>query len=153
MKTIGLFLLTVFAQAFLSGLLPDGLPPPDLYFLFALYLAEERPYPLGLPLGLLLGLFQDLLGLGYLGLHGAGLLLGVYAFYAAQRWVSPEVVGRALAFLWAYLGKWAGLLFTAYWLRLKLFHLETLAGLFLGELLLTLGLYLLWVLARGDPRR
>lgn len=150
MRTIGLLLLTTFAQALLSGLLPDGVSPPDLYFLLALHLAAKRPYYLGLPLALLLGLFQDLVGMGYLGLHGAGLLVGTYAFYAAQRWVSPEFLGRVLAFLLAYLGKWASLLFTAYWLRLRLFHPETLALLFLGELLFTLGVYLLTL--RG-PRR
>ncbi|KGQ21651.1 rod shape-determining protein MreD [Thermus filiformis] len=149
MRTLALFLLTALAQAFLSGLLPDGLPPPDLYFLLALHLTARIPYYQGLPLALLLGLLQDLLGLGYLGLHGTGLLVGTYAFYAAQRWVSPELLGRVLAFLWAYLGKWAGLLLAAYWLRLRLFHPETLAFLFLAELLLTLALYLL---LRG-PRR
>ncbi|MGQ9511411.1 MAG: rod shape-determining protein MreD [Thermaceae bacterium] len=138
-------LLVVLAQAFLSGLLPDGFPQPDLYLLLALHLAEGRPYHLGLPIALLLGLLQDLLGLGYLGLHGMGLLFGVYGFYAAQAWVLGETSGRALAFLWAYLAKWVGLLFMAYWLRLRIFHPETLVWLSLGELLFTLGLYLLLV--------
>lgn len=150
MRTIGLLLLTAFAQAFLSGLLSDGVPPPDLYLLLALHLAGERPYYFGLPLAALLGFFQDLVGLGYLGLHAAGLLVGVYAFYSAQRWIFPGFLGRVLVFLWAYLGKWAGLLFAAYWLRLRLFHPETLALLFLGELLFTLGVYLLTL--RGPQR-
>ncbi|APD10090.1 MULTISPECIES: rod shape-determining protein MreD [Thermus] len=114
-------LLTLFLAGLLSALWPQGLMAPDLFLVLALWYAWGRPYYLGLPVAFLLGLLQDLLGYGLLGLHATGLLLAAYAFYAAsRRLVAGEGLGASFAFLWAFLAKWFGYFLVAYWLRLDL---------------------------------
>ncbi|GLV47051.1 hypothetical protein TJA_02270 [Thermus sp. LT1-2-5] len=139
-------LLALFLTLFLAGLLgavwPQGLMAPDLFLVLALWYAWGRPYYLGLPAAFLLGLLQDLLGFGLLGLHATGLLFAAYAFYAAsRRLVAGEALGALFAFLWAFLAKWFGYFLVAYWLRLELPPLLPL-DLFL-EGLVTLPLFLL----------
>ncbi|AFV76249.1 rod shape-determining protein MreD [Thermus oshimai] len=132
-----LFLLGLFAT-----LLPEGWPGPDLFLAYALWYAGARPYFLGLPVAFALGLLQDLLGFGLLGLHGVGLLMATYAHYAAsRRVVAGEALGMGLAFLYAFLAKWAGYFLVAYWLRLEPPPLAL--GSLLLEGALTLPFYLL----------
>ncbi|MGC8875830.1 rod shape-determining protein MreD [Thermus sp.] len=137
-----LALLTLFLSGLLSALWPQGAMAPDLFLVLALWYAARRPFYLGLPAAFSLGLLQDLLGYGLLGLHAVGLTLATYAFYAAGRRLSPEgYLPRLFAFFWAFLAKWLGYFLVAYWLRLDL------PPLVLGDLLLeglfTLPLYLL----------
>ncbi|TBH21736.1 rod shape-determining protein MreD [Thermus thermamylovorans] len=142
MKAPLALLLTLFLAGLLGALWPQGLMAPDLFLVLALWYAHGRPYYLGLPMAFLLGLLQDLLGFGLLGLHAVGLLSGAYAFYAAgERLAARETPGVLLAFLAAFAAKWAGYFLVAYWLRLDLPPL--LLGDILLEGLLTLPLFLL----------
>ncbi|AEV15992.1 rod shape-determining protein MreD [Thermus sp. CCB_US3_UF1] len=142
MKPLLGLLATLFLAGLLGGLWPQGLPAPDLFLVLALLYARSAPYYLGLPAAFALGLLQDLLGFGLLGLHGVGLLSAAYAHYAAsRRLVAGEAPGAFLAFLWAFLAKWTGYFLVAYWLRLELPPLAPLDLLLEG--LLTFPLFLL----------
>ena len=107
---------------------------------------------LGLALAFLVGLLQDLLGFGLLGLHAVGLLLAAYAYYGAARYLDLRSPAGALAaFALAFLGKWFGYFLVAYWLRLDLPALFP--WLPLGEGLLSLAFF--WPLrpkAREEPK-
>jgi len=98
------------------------------------------------------GLLQDLLGFGLLGLHAVGLLLAAYAYYGAARYLDLRSPAGALAaFALAFLGKWFGYFLVAYWLRLDLPALFP--WLPLGEGLLSLAFF--WPLrpkAREEPK-
>ncbi|WP_117236748.1 rod shape-determining protein MreD [Thermus sediminis] len=121
MKALLALLLTLFLSGLLSALWPQGVMAPDLFLVLALWYAAERPYYLGLPVAFLFGLFQDLLGFGLLGLHGVGLLLASYAYYAASRRLAfGEGLPALLVFTWAFLAKWLGYFLVAYWLRLEI---------------------------------
>ncbi|WP_038057288.1 rod shape-determining protein MreD [Thermus amyloliquefaciens] len=114
-------LITLLLSGLLGALWPQGLMAPDLFLVLALLYARGLPYYLGLPSAFFLGLVQDLLGYGLLGLHAVGLLSASYAFYAASRRLAPgEVPGVLFSFLWAFSAKWAGYFLVAYWLRLEL---------------------------------
>lgn len=130
MKALFALLLTLFLAGLLGALWPQGLMAPDLFLALALGYAHGRPYYLGLPAAFLLGLLQDLLGFGLLGLHAVGLLSAAYAFYATGQRLAQEVPGALFAFLAAFLAKWAGYFLVAYWLRLEL------PPLLLGDILL-----------------
>jgi rod shape-determining protein MreD len=142
MKPFLALLLTLFLAGFLAALWPEGVMAPDLFLVLALWYAAGRPYYLGLPAAFFLGLLQDLLGFGLLGLHGVGLTLAAYAYYAASRRLASEESLPALAaFLWAFAAKWLGYFLVAYWLRLDIPPLLPLDLLLEG--LLTLPLFLL----------
>ena len=114
-------LLTLFLSGLLSALWPQGLMAPDLFLVLALWYAQGSPAYLGLPVAFLLGLLQDLLGYGLVGLHGVGLLFAAYAYYAAsRRLTSGEGLTVLFIFSWAFLAKWLGYFLVAYWLRLEL---------------------------------
>lgn len=151
MKAFLSLLLTLFASGLLGALWPQGWMAPDLFLVLALGYARTWPYYLGLPAAFLLGLLQDLLGYGLLGVHAVGLSSASYAFYAAsRRLAATESPGALLAFLWAFLAKWAGYFLVAYWLRLELPPLAPLD--LLVEGLLTLPFYLL-ALRLFQPRK
>ncbi len=102
-------LLTLFLSGLLAALWPQGAMAPDLFLVLALGYAARRPFYLGLPAAFSLGLLQDLLGYGLLGLHAVGLTLAAYAYYAASRRLAPEGhLPLLFAFLWAFLAKWLG---------------------------------------------
>ncbi|WP_114313369.1 rod shape-determining protein MreD [Thermus caldifontis] len=116
-----LLLITLALSGFLGALWPQGLMAPDLFLVLALLYARSLPYYLGLPWAFFLGLVQDLLGYGLLGLHAVGLLSASYAYYAASRRLAPgEAPGILFSFIWAFSAKWAGYFLVAYWLRLEL---------------------------------
>ena len=89
--------LLLFLSGLLQALLPEGWPAPDLFLVYALWLAASRPPLLGLALAFLVGLLQDLLGFGLLGLHAVGLLLAAYAYYGAARYLDLRSPAGALA--------------------------------------------------------
>jgi len=121
MRTFAALLLTLFLAGLLAALWPEGVMAPDLFLVLALWYAQGRPYYLGLPLAFGLGLVQDLLSFGLLGLHGVGLLAATYAYYAAsRRLTSGEGLTALFIFSWAFLAKWLGYFLVAYWLRLEL---------------------------------
>jgi len=142
MKPLIALLLTLFLSGLLAALWPQGVMAPDLFLVLTLWYAAGRPYYLGLPAAFLLGLLQDLLGFGLLGLHGVGLTLAAYAYYAASRRLAQgESLPALVAFLWAFLAKWTGYFLVAYWLRLDIPPLLPLDLLLEG--LLTLPFFLL----------
>jgi len=121
MRLLLALLLTLFLSGLLSALWPQGLMAPDLFLVLALWYAQGSPAYLGLPVAFLLGLLQDLLGYGLVGLHGVGLLFAAYAYYAAsRRLTSGEGLTALFIFSWAFLAKWLGYFLVAYWLRLEL---------------------------------
>jgi len=144
--------LLLFLMGLLQALLPEGWPAPDLFLVYALWLAASRPPALGLALAFLVGLLQDLLGFGLLGLHATGLLLAAYAYYGAARHLDlSSGAGALAAFALAFLGKWFGYFLVAYWLRLDLPALPP--WLPLGEGLLSLAFF--WPLrpkGREEPK-
>lgn len=150
MKALAALFLTLFLSGLLGALWPSGLMGPDLFLVLALGYARARPYYLGLPAAFLLGLLQDLLGFGLLGVHAIGLLGATYAFYAAsRRLVAGESLGALFAFLWAFFAKWLGYFLVAYWLRLDLPPLAPLDLILEG--LFTLP-FALWALRLAGPR-
>ncbi|GGM91452.1 rod shape-determining protein MreD [Thermus composti] len=118
--TLLALLLALFLSGLLGALWPQGLMGPDLFLVLTLLLVQGRPYYLGLPLAFALGLLQDLLGFGLLGLHATGLLLAAYAYGAASRRLAAWEAGQAGAFAFAFGAKWLGYFLVAYWLRLDL---------------------------------
>ncbi|WP_018112409.1 hypothetical protein [Thermus igniterrae] len=121
MKVFLALLATLFLAGLLGTLWPQGAMAPDLFLVLALWYARSQPYYLGLPGAFLLGLLQDLLGYGLLGLHAVGLLSAAYAHYGASRRLTEGAgLGAPFAFLWAFLAKWAGYFLVVYWLRLDL---------------------------------
>jgi rod shape-determining protein MreD len=109
MRLLLALLLTLFLSGLLSALWPQGLMAPDLFLVLALWYAQGSPAYLGLPVAFLLGLLQDLLGYGLVGLHGVGLLFAAYAYYAAnRRLASGESLPALVAFAWALCRQVAG---------------------------------------------
>ncbi len=138
MAAVGLFLLTVFLASLLAGLLPDGLSPPDFWFLFVAALTPRVRPALALVLAFGVGLFADLVGGGYLGLMAVGLLMAAYAILGLSTWLHPEeILGRAAILAGAYLAKWFGVFLVVYVLGLFLVGPLDFAGAILGEALLT----------------
>jgi rod shape-determining protein MreD len=118
MRTALLILLTFILQGLVSGLFVTPLVPPDLPYLAALGIAASSSSYAGLVLAFGMGLIQDLLSGGQLGLHGVALLFASYAFYRLTRsfhW--DEAAGAALIYLGTFLAKWSGYLLMVYWLR------------------------------------
>ncbi|WP_243026707.1 rod shape-determining protein MreD [Thermus albus] len=147
-----LLLITLFLAGLAGALWPQGLMAPDLFLVLALAYSRLLPYYLGLPWAFFLGLVQDLLGYGLLGLHAVGLLSASYAYYAARRRLAPgEAPGILFSFIWAFFAKWAGYFLVAYWLRLELPPFWPLDLLLEGLLTLPLAL-LAWRLL-PPPRR
>lgn len=109
MRLVLLIVLAFLLQGFVSGLLGDSLPPPDLIYLATLLMAASVSPFLGLPLAFSVGLLQDLLSAGYPGLHAVGLLLAAYAYYRLSRLVHWDGFGRAGGHPWRQLcGQVAG---------------------------------------------
>lgn len=151
MRTLLPLLATLLLSGLLGALWPAGGRGPDLFLVLALWYARLYPYYLGLPMAFLLGLLQDLLGFGLLGVHAVGLLSASYAHYAAShRLAAGEGLGALFAFLWAFLAKWLGYFLVAYWLRLDLPPLLPAEPLLEG--LFTLPFYLLALRLLATPK-
>jgi len=159
MRTLGLLVLTIGLQSVFSGLLPDSVPPPDLFFLLALVLAVRQTPSLGLLTAFALGLFQDLAYAGNLGVHAMGLLWAVYAYLWLSHFMHwEEPLGRFFIILMSFLTKWFGYMLVVYWLRFSLLSPTSFVQVFLPELLLTMLLSPLffwlsgWVLGRQTEK-
>jgi len=126
-------------QSFLSGLLGDTIPPPDLIYLATLLLsASSSPY-FGLPLAFSVGLLQDLLSAGYPGLHAVGLLLAAYAYYRLSRLVHWDVpAGQMVILGGSFVAKWLGIILVALWLQLGQFNPLNLWSVIVAEMLFTI---------------
>ncbi|RIH81423.1 rod shape-determining protein MreD [Calidithermus terrae] len=141
MRAAILILVTFLLQGLISGLMPAEVAPPDLPFLAALALAGFYPLYVGLPLAFVIGILQDLLSAGYPGLHTVGLLCGVYVYYRLSRsFHSDELLGQITILGGSFLAKWLGYALVGYWLRGGPFAFAALTGVFVSEILLTLGL-------------
>lgn len=141
MRAAILILLTFLLQGLVSALVPAELAPPDLPFLAALALAGFYPLQVGLLLAFIIGMLQDLLSAGYPGLHTVGLLCGVYVYYRLSRsFHSDELLGQITILGGSFLAKWLGYALIGYWLRGGPFGFAALTGVFVSEIVLTLGL-------------
>ncbi len=138
MRIAALFLLTLFLASLFSGLLPDGFPAPDVWFLLVAVLTPRLRPAWALVAAFLIGAFADLAGGGYLGLLAVGLLFAAYAFLAlSSRLHLEETLGRTAILVGAYLAKWAGVFLVVYALGLFLVGPFDFLGLVLGEAALT----------------
>ncbi|WP_245872713.1 Rod shape-determining protein MreD [Deinococcus planocerae] len=121
-----LILITV--QGVLSRLL-DGspVPPPNLFLLTGVALVW-RLRPAAALLGAYgVGLAQDVLGGGALGLHAAGVAGGVLLVLMVRRLVVDSgVIQAVVTVLAATAGQWLAFLFLTYWLRSDLVTTDTL---------------------------
>ncbi|MEF2277669.1 Rod shape-determining protein MreD [Deinococcus sp. YIM 134068] len=139
-------LLLVVVQGALSRLL-DGspVPPPNLFLLTAVALVW-RFSPVAALLGAYgVGLAQDILGGGVLGLHAAGVAGGVLLVLTVRRLVAGAgAVQAVVTVLAATVGQWLAFLFLTYWLRSDLVTLDTLIRTVPLAFLTTLLAFPLW---------
>lgn len=139
MRLVLLIVVAFLLQGFVSGLLGETIPPPDLIYLATLGMAASVSPFLGLPLAFVVGLLQDLLSAGYPGLHAVGLLLAAYAYYRLSRLVHrEELAGQAVILGGSFAAKWLGILLLGLWLRLGQFNPLTLWSVIVPEMVLTL---------------
>jgi rod shape-determining protein MreD len=125
MRLLVFYLLLVLGQGFLSALFAP-LPAPDLFLLAVLtLLGRLAPWQL-VAAAYGIGLIQDLIGNGVLGLHGFALSLAAMAALVVTAQLSQ--VGffqRLFTLLGAVLGKWVAMAVLTVWLSGTF---ETLAG-------------------------
>ncbi len=139
MRTFLLIISSLIMQSLVSGLLPDRLTPPDLWFLLVLVLASRHNPYAGLAIAFGIGLMQDLSSAGYLGFHALGLVSAAYAFYGLRGWLHwEEPAARMVIIFLSFLVKWGGYLILVYWLRYTTLPASTWAQVFAPELALTL---------------
>ncbi|GGQ99616.1 rod shape-determining protein MreD [Deinococcus ruber] len=146
LRGIVYFVLLIGLQGALSSLLTRaGITPPNLFLLTAAaYALRLRAVP-ALLAGYAVGLLQDVLGHGLLGLHAAGLAGGVLILIGLRRFITDSGVFQSiLTVVSAILGQWAAFLILTYWLRGGLVTVDALEKVLPWELLLTLLVYPLW---------
>lgn len=116
------------AQGLLSRLCDGaGVAPPDLFLLTGAALAWRLRPDLALVAAFGVGLGQDLLGGGLVGLHAAGVMSGALFVLLVRRTVSNSgPIQAMLTVLAAVLGQWAAFLLMTYWLRTDLVTAEVL---------------------------
>lgn len=122
------FVLLIIAQGFFTRLLaPLGLAPPDLFLLTGAALAW-RWRPIGALLGAFgVGLLQDILGAGVLGLHAAGLAGAALLVLAVRRWLPGGGWRRlVLTVAAALIGQWLTFMILTYGARTNLVTLDSL---------------------------
>jgi rod shape-determining protein MreD len=151
------FLLLIGLQGALSSLLGRlGVTPPNLFLLTGIALALRMRALPALLAGYGVGLLQDVLGHGLIGLHAAGVAGGVLVIVGLRRSITDSGVFQSiLTVASAILGQWAAFLVLTYWLRGGLVSVEALAHVLPWEAGLTLLAYPLWsrVMALGlGPR-
>jgi rod shape-determining protein MreD len=123
MRILVVVLLAFLCQGFISGILGTLLAPPDLVYLGALLVVSSLPLYLGLPVAFAIGLLQDLLSAGHLGIHAVGLLCAAYAYYRIAKLVhSTEPAGQILIVLGSFVAKWLGIFAMGFWLRISSFN-------------------------------
>lgn len=116
MRLLLFYLVLVTAQGFLSALLAP-LPPPDLFFIAVLTLLWRlSPWQL-VAVGYGVGLVQDMLGHGVLGVHALALATGALAAAGARAQLTGAgVLERMLVVTVGMLGKWVVLAAMLAWL-------------------------------------
>ncbi|GGM08884.1 Rod shape-determining protein MreD [Deinococcus aerophilus] len=133
--------LLVAAQGLLSRLADAaGLPAPDLFLLTGAALAWRLNPAWALVAAYGVGLGQDLLGGGVLGLHAAGVAGGALLVLMIRRYFADSGIFQAvLTVLSAVAGQWLVFGFLTYWLRSDLVTVKLLQAtvplLFVGTLL------------------
>lgn len=146
LKPLGYGLLLIAAQGVLSRLADwAGVPAPDLFLLTGAALAWRLPPIYVLLAAYGVGLVQDVLGGGMLGLHAAGVSGGALMVLLVRRYFADSGVFQAmLTVLTAVVGEWLAFLFLTYWLRAELVTVDllihTVPLLFVGTLLV----YAIW---------
>ena len=140
------FLLLIGLQGALSSLLTRvGVTPPDLFLLTGVaYALRLRSLP-ALLAGYGVGLLQDILGHGLLGLHAAGVAAGVLVLIGLRRFITDSGIFQSiLTVVSAILGQWAAFLVLTYWLHGGLVTVDALTRVLPWETGLTLLIYPLW---------
>ena len=133
-------------QSALSRLLgPLGLAPPDLFLLTGVALAR-RLSPVPALLGAYgLGLAQDMLGAGALGVHAAALAGGALLVLLTRRVHTGSYWQQTLlSVVAAVLGQWLTFMLLTYWLRSELVTASSLVRVLPLSLLSTLVAAPLW---------
>lgn len=117
----------IVAQSLLSRLLlPLGVPPPDLFLLTGLLFTRRLSRGSSLLAAYGVGLLQDVLGVGLLGLHAAGVAGGTLLVLLTRRVLPAGLPGLLVQVAAALLGQWLTFMFLTYWLRTELVTLDTL---------------------------
>ena len=140
------FLLLIGLQGALSSLLTRvGVTPPDLFLLTGVaYALRLRSLP-ALLAGYGVGLLQDILGHGLLGLHAAGVAAGGLVLIGLRRFITDSGIFQSiLTVVSAILGQWAAFLVLTYWLHGGLVTVDALTRVLPWETGLTLLIYPLW---------
>jgi len=145
-RAVVYFLLLVGLQGALSSLLTrTGITPPDLFLLTGVAFALRLRSLPALLAGYGIGLLQDVLGHGLLGLHAAGVAGGVLVLVGLRRFITDSGVFQSiLTVVSAILGQWAAFLILTYWLRGGLVTVDALVHVLPWEAGLTLIVYPLW---------
>ena len=140
------FVLLIGLQGAFSSLLTrSGITPPDLFLLTGVAFALRLRSLPALLAGYGVGLLQDVLGHGLLGLHAAGVAGGVLVLVGLRRFITDSGVFQSiLTVLSAVLGQWAAFLILTYWLRGGLVTVDSLMRVLPWEAGLTLLVYPLW---------
>lgn len=109
MRLVFFYLTLLLAQGILTVLLAP-LPAPDLFLLAVLALMWRlAPWQLVL-IGYVIGLFQDILGQGQIGVHALALAGGaMFALFVKSQVNPTSLLSRSLAVLMGMLGKWLAL--------------------------------------------
>ena len=146
LRIIVYFVLLIGLQGALSSLLTRaGITPPNLFLLTGAACALRLRSVPALLAGYAVGLLQDVLGHGLLGLHAAGIAGGVLILIGLRRFITDSGVFQSiLTVVSAILGQWAAFLILTYWLRGGLVTVDALEKVLPWELVLTLLVFPVW---------
>lgn len=146
LRAVLYFLLLVGLQGALTSLLsPAGVTAPDLFLLTGVGLALRLRALPALLAAYGVGLLQDVLGHGLLGLHAAGIGGAALVLIGLRRFVTDSgIFQNILTVLSAMLGQWAAFLILTYWLRGGLVTVDALMRVLPWEAGLSLLAYPLW---------
>ncbi|WP_412029204.1 Rod shape-determining protein MreD [Deinococcus yunweiensis] len=142
LRAAGYVVALIAAQGLLSRLADAaGIAAPDLFLLTGAGLAWRVRPAWALVAAFLVGLLQDVLGGGLLGLHAAGVAGGALLVLVVRRYFSNSgPVQGLLTVVAAVVGEWAAFLALTYWLRSDLVTVpllvRTVPVLFAGTLIL-----------------
>ena len=146
LRAVLYFVLLIGLQGALSSLLTRvGVTPPDLFLLTGVAFALRLRSLPALLAGYGVGLLQDVLGHGLLGLHAAGVAGGVLVLVGLRRFITDSGVFQSiLTVISAILGQWAAFLILTYWLRGGLVTVDALIHVLPWQAGLTLLVYPAW---------
>lgn len=128
LMVLGYALALLVLQSLFSRLFSSfNIPPPDLFLLTGIALARRVP-PISALIGAyFLGLIQDVLGAGAIGLHAAALTGGVLLVLLTRRFAPAGTLGQTVvAVLAALLGQWLTFMILTYWLKTGLVTIDSL---------------------------